>query len=118
MADGEPQSGGGGVSRVARHTPARVGVLVGGDSRRPEGVIGAVRGVEKGVLVSPRRGAGGGAAFRLPVLGPQGEGPFPSDSLRMRRRLNPVKGGAWGEAASREGLEPCRVVRDPEPLWW
>ena len=70
---------------VAWHTSARVGVLVGGDSRRPEGVVGAVGGMEKGVLVSPRQWAEGGAAFRLPVFGPEGEGSFPSDSLGVRR---------------------------------
>ena len=102
---------------IAAHAGG-VRVLVGGDSRRPKGVVRAVGGVEKGVLVGPRRRAGGSAAFRLPVFGPQGKGPFPGDGLGVRSGLNPVKGGAWGEAASREGLEPCRIVRDPKSLQW
>ena len=118
VAHSEPQGGGGGVPRKARHTSACVGVFVGSDSCRPKGVVGAVGGVEEGVFIGPGRRARCGAAFRLPVLGPQGKGPFPSDGLGMSRRLNPVKGRAGGEAASRECLEPCRVVRDPEPCRW
>ena len=53
VAYGEPESGGGGVSRVARHASARIGVLVGGDSRRPKGVVGAVGRVEEGVSRKP-----------------------------------------------------------------
>ena len=118
VADGEPEGGRSSVPRVLRDAPARVGVFVGGDSRRSKGVVGAIGGVEKGVPVGPRWGARGGATLRFPVLGPQGKGPFLSDGLGVCRRLNPIKGRAGGKAASREGLKPRRGVRDPEPLRW
>ena len=118
VADGKLESGGGGVPWVAWHAPSHVGVLVSGNSHRPEGVVGAIGGVDEGVLIGPGGSARGGAVFRLPVLSPKGKGVLPSDGLRMRCRLNLVKGSAGGEAASCERLEPCRVVRDPEPLRW
>ena len=104
VAHSKPQGGGGGVPRKTWHTSARVGVLVSGDGRRPKGVVGAVGGVEEGVFIGPGQRARRGAAFRFPVLGPQGKGAFPSDGLGMSRGLNPVKGRAGGEAASRECL--------------
>ena len=75
-------------------------------------------GVDKGVLVSPRGCARGGATFCLPVLSPEGEGTFPGHSLRVCRGLYPVKGCTGGEAASRKHLELRRIIRDPEPLGW
>ena len=100
------------------YAPSRVRVLVGSDGCRPKGMVGAIGGVDKGVLVSPRGCARGGATFCLPVLSPEGEGTFPGHSLRVCRGLYPVKGCAGGEAASRKHLELRRIVRDPEPLGW
>ena len=53
VADGEPEGGGGGVPCVAGHSASGVGVLIRGDGGDPEGVVGAVRGMEEGVLVGP-----------------------------------------------------------------
>ena len=118
MPHGKAEGGGGGVPWVLRHTTARVGVFVGSDSCRPKGVVGAVGWMKEGVFVSPGGGARGGTPLPLPVLSPEGEGALTSDSLGVRHRLYPVKGSAGGKAACREGFEPRRIVRDPEPLGW
>ena len=68
VADGKPEGGGSGVLRVVRHMAARVGVFVGGDGGYPEGVVGAVRGMEEGILIGPGRGTRGSALLCLPVL--------------------------------------------------
>ena len=51
VANGEPEGGGSDVPCVTRYMAPSVGVLVRGDGGDPEGVVGAVRGVEESVLV-------------------------------------------------------------------
>ena len=106
------EGGGGGVPWVSRNTAARVGVCVGSDGGLPKGVVGAVGGVEKGVLVGPRGGAGGSAAPRFPVRGPKGKGAFTSDGLGVCRRLDPVKGSRpEGQPETRYHNKPMYILQ-------
>ena len=101
---------GGGVPGVDGQGVAGLGVCVRAHGLLPEGVIVAVRGFGDCVLMH-KGGVGAGTGRGSPFGGPPREGTLPSNRLAVRRRLNPVEGGAGGDVAGREGFEPGRGVR-------
>ena len=110
VAHRKAEGSGGGVSGVHGQGLARLRVHVRPHSLLPEGVVVTIGGVGDSVLVY-EGGVRAGTGSDGPLHGPAGEGSFPGDGFAVRSRLDPVEGGARGNAASGEGFEACRGVR-------
>ena len=110
VAHRKAEGSGGGVPGVHGQGFTCLRVCVRAHSLLPKGVVVAIGGFGDGVRVY-KGGVGAGTGSDGPFGGPAGEGAFPGNGLAVSRRLDPVEGGAGGDAASGEGFEACRRVR-------
>ena len=107
VAHRKAEGSGGGVTGVHGQGVACLRVRVRAYSLLPKGVVVAVWGFGDRVSVH-ERGVGTGASGDGPFGGPPGESALSGNGLAIGRRLNPVEGGAGGDAARGEGLEAGR----------